>query len=237
MMSSGLEAIARISHELLAEPEELPTLERVATMAVETIDGCDYCGVSIRRGRGRVETPAATHSVVEQCDELQYELSEGPCLDAIWVEDVYVVDDMSTDKRWPNWCPRAAALGIGSILSVRMSTPSATLGGLNMYAAKPHAFTTTDVDVAHIYAANAAAALGAAQQVTGLRTALNTRHLIGVAQGILIQRYGLSLDRSFEVLRRYSSQQNVKLREVANLVVERGGLPGDEVEDQADVPQ
>jgi GAF domain-containing protein len=228
MPPPNLEAIARITHELLAEPKEKPTLERVVRMAIETIDGCDYAGVSLRRGKGRVETPAATHQVVADCDALQYELSEGPCLDAISHRDTYVVKDTRTDPRWPTWCPRAAELGIGSILSVRLASTSETLGALNLYAARHDSFTSDDVDVAHVYASNAAVALVAAKRISGLETALETRHLIGVAQGILMQRYGLSLDRAFEVLRRYSSQTNIKLRDVAAKVVARGGLPEDE---------
>lgn len=225
MPPADLEALARLSHELLAEPTEEPTLGRVVRMALEAVHSCDYAGVSLRKGRDHVETRAASHSIVSECDALQYELSEGPCLDAIWLGDIYVVTDTRTDGRWPTWCPRAADLGIGSILSVRLASTSGTLGALNMYAAAANAFGNDDVDVAHVYASNAAAALAAARTITGLESALRTRHLIGIAQGILMQRYGLSMDRAFEVLRRYSSQTNVKLRDVASNVVSSGALP------------
>ncbi len=225
MAQPNVEMIARISHELLTEPEEEPTLERVVKMAVEAIDACDYAGVSLCRERGRVETPASTHNIVQECDALQYELSEGPCLDAIRLQEIYLVVDTGKDLRWPHWCPGAAALGIGSILSLRLASTSDTIGALNLYAAQPDAFSNDDIDVAQVYASNAAAALVAAQKISGLQTALQTRHLIGVAQGIIMQRYGLSLDRSFEVLRRYSSRTNVKLRGVAAMVVQSGGLP------------
>jgi AmiR/NasT family two-component response regulator len=51
--------------------------------------------------------------------------------------------------------------------------------------------------------------------VEGLRTAMRSRHLIGIAQGMLMERHGLSQDAAFEVLRRYSQIHNVKLRDVA----------------------
>jgi AmiR/NasT family two-component response regulator len=55
--------------------------------------------------------------------------------------------------------------------------------------------------------------------------AVDSRKLIGQAQGILMERYDLDQDRAFEVLRRYSRDSNVKLREVAQLVVDTRQLP------------
>jgi len=58
-----------------------------------------------------------------------------------------------------------------------------------------------------------------------LRRAIDGRHMIGMAQGILMERFKLDADQSFSVLRRYSQDRNVKLREVANQLVESRTLP------------
>jgi AmiR/NasT family two-component response regulator len=58
---------------------------------------------------------------------------------------------------------------------------------------------------------------------------VQSRHVIGVAQGIIMHRYDMTLEASFEVLRRYSSHSNRKLRDVAQLVVEQRMLPADYV--------
>lgn len=84
--------------------------------------------------------------------------------------------------------------------------------------------STADRDplTAH-YAARAAEA---ERLLAELRAAVETRGVIGQAQGILMERFGLDADRAFGVLRRYSQDGNVKLRHVAeHLVVERQ-LPG-----------
>ena len=152
-------------------------------------------------------------------DELQYEFDEGPCLDAIWVQDQSVIEDMATETRWPNWAPRAAALGIGSVLSVRLATADHVVGGLNLYSKHAQAYTDDAITTAHVYAAHASNAIAVTEQVTGLQTALQSRHSIGLAQGLMMYRYGLTEDAAFQVLRRLSSHNNRKLRDVAADVI------------------
>jgi len=216
---------ARVSQDLMREQEEAPTLQRVAERAVEIVGPVDHCGISLRRRRRRVETVASTSDLARQCDLLQYELGEGPCLEAVWDESSYLCPDTRTDRRWPRWGPRVAEAGIGSVLAIRLSTDKESLGALNLYAVEAGAFTQDDVDLALIYAAHATNAMSTARLVTGLTTAVQSRHLIGVAQGILMNHYGLGMQDAFEVLRRYSSQANVKLRDIAQVVVDAGGLP------------
>lgn len=54
---------------------------------------------------------------------------------------------------------------------------------------------------------------------------MRSRHVIGIAQGILMQRYGMGEGTAFEVLRRYSNQDNVKLRDLAQRVIAERALP------------
>jgi GAF domain-containing protein len=173
----------------------------------------------MRDGKDRVDTPAATNALVEQLDAYQYELREGPCLDAVFVDDSYTIKNMSTEDRWPNWAPRAAALGVMSSLSIRLVAPRGSLGALNLYAEALHAFDDEDVLAAHIFARHASIAITSTQEVEGQATAVLTRHSIGMAQGLLMQRYGLTAERSLRFLARVSQDNNIKLRDVAGKVV------------------
>ena len=96
---------------------------------------------------------------------------------------------------------------------------------LNLYATSPLAFAPQDVDIALVYTIHAANALTSARLASGLQLVVHSRHLIGVAQGILMGTHQLSMEQSFELLRTYSSQENVKLRDLAQVVVEIGRLP------------
>jgi ANTAR domain/GAF domain len=218
-------AFARISQQLLAEPEAERTLQAVVDLAVESIDACDYAGISLRH-RKRVETPAASDPLVVQLDGWQYELQEGPCLDAVFVEDVYVIEDMNSEDRWPNWAPRAASLGIQSVLSVRLATEINLVGGLNLYSKSLFAYDEDQILTAGIYAAHAASAIATTSEIGGLHTALQTRHRIGMAQGLLMQRYHLNEDQAFQFLRRISQDANVKLSDVATKVIDEAKANG-----------
>jgi hypothetical protein len=218
-------AFARLSQELLALPEVEHTLREVVDLAVETIDGCDFAGITMRHG-DKVETPAASDPLVDLLDGWQYELDEGPCLDAVFVDDVYVIEDMNSEDRWPNWAPKAVGLGVQSVLSVRLATQKDVVGSLNLYSRAPLAYDEDQILTASIYAAHAANAIAATGQIGGLNTALQTRHKIGIAQGLLMQRYQLDEDQAFQFLRRISQDANVKLHNVATKVINEATRDG-----------
>lgn len=199
------------------------TLDRVVEYA-QHATACDDAGLMLLHGRGRVETAVATNERVMQADKLQTALGEGPCIRAIWNRDVFVVDDTSTDERFPEWGPKVADLGLRSILTVRLHTLNSTVGALNLYGNEPGAFDEDDCDVADIFGRHASIALASAREEDGLRQAIGARHLIGQAQGILMERFGLDADRAFALLRRYSRDNNVKLREVARRIIDSGRL-------------
>jgi len=217
---------AEVSSGLLSESTEDLTFDAVVGRAVELVPGCDASSITLRRRRNQVETIASTDSDVETLDAAQYALDEGPCLDAAFERGTVVAPDLADEPRWPRWVARARELGLGGTIAVRLHTDRETLGALNLYSRTRGAFDDQAVDIALIFAAHATDAMSKARLVTGLRAALESRHVIGIAQGVLAVKYGISYERAFEVLHRYSNDTNTKLRDVAALVTERHDLPG-----------
>jgi GAF domain-containing protein len=215
------------------------TLQQIVDFAVLTVEGCDAAGISLLTG-SRVTTPVYSHPVALEVDSVQYETGEGPCLDAITKEAMVSAEDLAEDPRWPIFGPRAATLGMRSLLSCRLSAnANGTLGALNLYAGLPRAYGVIDRTTALIFATHAGIALGAAEaledatvslnteihRVENLRGALASREVIGQAEGILIERERITADQAFAVLRRASQHLNIKLREVAQYVVDTGEIP------------
>ena len=58
-----------------------------------------------------------------RADQLQYELGEGPCLDAVWEQDTFRIDDLTVEPRYGDWSRRVVAeTGIRSSLSLQLFT-------------------------------------------------------------------------------------------------------------------
>ena len=219
-------AFARLSEDIMGEGDEASTLQRVVDRCVAEVPACDHASVSLHRRKGSKRVFAGSSPVAEHCLRLQEELGEGPSVQAWSGDDAQLVRDTKNETRWPIWC-RAIAKeeGIGSLLSLRLTAADGPLGVLNLYAVGPNAFSEDDMDIALVFASHAAMAMNSSRKVTGLQTAVESRHLIGVAQGLLMARHELTVEQAFELLRRYSSTGNIKLRDLAAEVVRQRGLP------------
>jgi GAF domain-containing protein len=217
--------LATAARALAEEPSTLSTLERAVHVASELVEGCDLAGISVVRG-GQVDTPAASHEALRRMDELQFEMEEGPCRDALKQHEVVLVSDLAEDPRWPRWGPQMVEeLGVRSSLSLRLFLEGDDLGALNLYGYEPDAFDQEDLLDGLVLAAHAAVALANTLEQDQLKRALDTRRVIGEATGMLRERFDLSTDQAFGVLKRVSSEQNIKLFRVAHYLVETGHLP------------
>lgn len=214
---------ADLARALRAAQSTEQTADQVVEHALVAL-GAHHGGLTLIRARDRLETIAPSGDEVVRADELQYRLREGPCYGS-WRGSL-ASQDLHVEARWPQWAPAATELGIAALLVAELSdTDGHRLGALNLYWKEPVTLTSDDLAYVSIFATHAAIALVASLQATHLNTALDTRKVIGQAQGILMERHNLSTEQAFEVLRRYSQQHNMKLREVAHQLVETRKLP------------
>jgi len=210
---------AEMALELHAEATLADTLARIVDFAQQAL-ACDQAGILLVHSRAKLETMLATNDAVERSHDLQRKLDEGPCLDAIEGEPVYVSGDVENDIRWPRWGSEVAPLGLRSVISVRLASQNRRYGSLNLYAPVVDAWEEGDVDVARVFARHASVAVATAHHEAGLKVAADTRNVIGQAQGILMERFGIDADRSFAVLSRLSQARNLKLRSLAEQLVQ-----------------
>lgn len=196
------------------------TLDAIVRAAKETVPGFQHIGISTIHRNGRIETQAATGQLVWDLDALQYSLDQGPCVSSIRGDGIVVAPHIRHDQRWPQYVPQAAELGLRSQLALRLHNDKETLGGLNLYSTDSDDVTEDAVHVAGLFATHAAIALGRSRYEHQLNDAISTRKVIGQAIGIVMERYNISEDRAFHFLARASSTSNVKLRDVAQEIVQ-----------------
>jgi GAF domain-containing protein len=222
------ERLAAIARDLLNEPDVQHTLQRVVEAAAANLDGGLWVSVSLVKQRREVETPASSDDRATRADQLQYETGEGPCLDAIWQQETFRIDDMTTTEHYPKWTRAVAEqTPIRSSLSLQLFTDEEqnSLGALNLYSPHPAAFDGGTRGEALAFAAQAAVALRSAQTEEHLRSAMETRTVIGQAQGILMERLKITAEQAFRVLSTLSQERNEKLRDVARRLAETGEIP------------
>jgi GAF domain-containing protein len=196
------------------------TLDAIARTARQNIPGFDDVGISLVHSNGVIETKAATGDLVWKLDALQYDLSEGPCVSSLHEEPVIVADHIAHSQRWPQYVPEAVKLGLKAQMALRLYVDDdGTIGGINLYSTTSEDIEPHAPQLAQVFAAQAAVALGHRQEVHHLNEALASRQAIGEAIGVLIERYKLDQQGAFNFLVRLSNHRNVKLRDVAASVV------------------
>jgi hypothetical protein len=223
-------ALTQTVASLLSVATVQDTLDQVVSLAVDTIEGCDFAGIFVLRGHA-VTTPVSTDPLVIEADDLQHRLNQGPCLDALAEGTVFYADDLGDDVRWPRFGPEAVALGVRSLLALPLLFDGAP-GALNLYARYPQAFGVIDRGRGLLLASMAGMAFSSARshedeerRAAQLHAALATRELIGQAQGILMERERITSDQAFDILRRASQHLNLKLRDIAQSLIDTGLTP------------
>jgi hypothetical protein len=194
--------------EMAARPDVSTTLEGAVDMGVESVAHCDMAGVSVVDG-DRIRTLAASSHQLRVVDELQFQVREGPCYDALRLHEFVSAHDLSRDERWPRWGARLVETsGLHSVLSYRLFTTERSLDVLNLYAFQPSAFDHDDVLEGHVVSAVAAVVVAASMKESQLERALRTRTVIGQATGMLMERFGLGAEQAFGVMQRISQSHN-----------------------------
>ena len=220
-----LDALQKLSSLLESEDSLERTLQIVADLSVAALPGCDAAGVTLRVN-GEDMTAAGSDEFALEIDKIQYDLGGGPCIHALEQGEIVRIDSISEETRWPEFRDRAAEKDLRSSLSHPLKA-NGSVGALNLYARSERAFDAAAAAVSEIFAKQASIALQNAQTYLvarrlseQLNEALQSRDIIGQAKGILMEREGIDDEEAFDMLRAISQNANVKLRDVAERLVE-----------------
>ena len=220
--ASGIEELASV---LFSEETLESILDRVVQVAVDLLDPIVAASVTLS-GDQRYRTIAWSDEGALRVDEVQYTVGRGPCLEAVRTGEPTELDETAHAETWPETISAAHTEGWEGIVALPLiAGRSGTVGALNLYTKEAGAldelrFTANlFARYAAVLIANARAYDDASNLAGGLREAMTTREVIGVAKGILIERHGLGWDAAFDELRDRSQRTNEKLRDVAAAIV------------------
>lgn len=213
------DALTIAAKEIHAAVGVQETLDAVVRAASCSLPGLNLAGISVGYADGRLETLAASEDLVNKLDQAQYDAGQGPCLYAMDAETVVRVEHARDDERWPGFMVPAVALGLRSMLGVRLHVDEVEMAALNLYSTETDTLDENIEDYAELFATYAALGLGRARREDQLSEALVSRRVIGQATGIVMERYSVDEQRAFRYLTRVSNDTNVKLRDLAAQIV------------------
>lgn len=204
---------------LVAADDFTAITERFVNRIVRTIPDCDDALVTVRSTAG-VET-------VHSSRDLGFDpLTPGPIVEAVTFREPRRLGDVVVDQRWPAFATQLVNAGYRSSLSLPLSTSGDDSAVLTLLSRQAEQFDESTYDIVLLLTLHAGVAFDNAslyrdsqELVTQLRTALRTRSLVGRAQGLLMRDRGYDSATAFEVLKRFSQNKNVKLRDLAARLV------------------
>ena len=88
------QALRDVARSLEAEPDLQHVLAAIVASVTDTVPGAEQAGVSLREGK-LLQTVASTSDLTKRINNIEQELDEGPCLQALLDHHSYRIDDMS----------------------------------------------------------------------------------------------------------------------------------------------
>jgi transcriptional regulator with GAF, ATPase, and Fis domain len=232
--AKALSALARFQ---VADGTVGDTLNRIAEITLEAMPSASIVGMTMLGDDEQPTTAIYTNPESPEIDAAQYREGKGPCLDAWRTKRVFRVDRVEEcADEYPAFAAACKEHGVLSTLSLPMISGDVAVGAMNLYADVPEGFSDDDeamgVDLAGAAGsvlANVSAYWTAFDLSQQLNEAMKTRAVIEQAKGMIMARSpGMTADDAFDLLRTASQRENVKLRLIAQRIVDRRPPPSAE---------
>lgn len=221
------DCLAALTHFFVGSGTLEETLQRVVDLTHEALEPADMVAITLPV-ENRRRTAIYTDELAVEVDQAQYEANDGPCVDAFEERRITSIDDTHEPGKWPEFRRTAAEHGIRSTMALPLIVNDATIGAMNLYARRAGAFSEVDVQLGMQFATQAAVVLANAQAYWDARElggrlgdAMEHRAVIEQAKGILMGTQGCTADKAFDILVRASQRENVKLRVLAQRLVDQ----------------
>jgi transcriptional regulator with GAF, ATPase, and Fis domain len=225
------EVLAGFAQLLLADHTVQDILDRLAEHCTELLP-IHGIGVLLSVDGGHeLSVATASTPIGEIVEQLEVDLREGPCSDAVRTgEQVLVPDLEAVADRYPRFAPVALDAGVRSIHGLPMSARTGIVGALNIIAVERILLTPAQIataqllaDTALAYLVNRRASDDSSRLSTQLQHALDSRVVVEQAKGRLAERHDETVDDAYERIRRHARSNQVTARAVAEAVL-RGDL-------------
>jgi GAF domain-containing protein len=203
------------------------TAQHVADLARNSLDFCDGVGMQLVDRNG-LSARVFTDTRSSQLDALQDRLDDGPCVEALRTGELYDLEPVTSDERWPSFGPSARQAGLIACLALPLIARGERIGVLNLYAWPVGGFAGWDRQHCRDFARQASIFLASAQVyarrqviIADLREQLALPDdLVHQAHGVLMALGNASLDEAMARLSELADTQGSTLEVAAQSVLD-----------------
>lgn len=224
-MSAAVESFAQLADAIIGNTDPMEFLQQV-TLTSATVFDTAVAGVLLSDERGALRVAAA--SAEQALELLQRQADEGPPPECVRTGRPIVVADLETCvERWPDFVAQARSTGLAWSLAVPMRLRTESVGVLTVSGAQPVVADAAAVRLGQALADMATIGLLQTRTmcpretiVEQLQTTINDRVIVEQAKGVIAERLGLDMDRSFALLRGSARKEGRRLPDLARAVVD-----------------
>jgi GAF domain-containing protein len=175
---------------------------------------------------------AASDEGSRRLEDAQRRAGEGPCVDALVLDETVATSDVMRDERWPGLLDQLGDSDVRAVLGMPIHLAGAAVGSINLYRDEPYEWQPAEADGVASFAGLVerlfATALKASRQeelARQLQHALDHRVAIERAVGVIMARRSVDPPAAFETLRKLARDRRRPAFEVAAKILERRELP------------
>jgi len=213
----------------MVDPGGVVETQRLCDVCVE-VTGATGAGIMLMSGdipRGSVCTSDAVSTLIEQ---LQYELGEGPCVDAYHLDRPVSEPDLAdaATSRWPAFTGPVVDAGARAVFGFPLQVGAVRLGALNLYFDTPGSLTDEQHADAMLLAGIVAQALMLLQAgappgavATELEANADFQYVVHQASGMVAAQLEVTIGQALIRLRAHAFGNDRPLTDVARDVVDR----------------
>jgi hypothetical protein len=216
-----LEAVVSLVDNVLDDFDVVDLLTELTERCADLLD-IAAAGFLLADPLGQLRLLAATSTQTRELELFQLQADEGPCVECYATgHPVSVADLRAATARWPRFVPAALEAGVASVHAVPMRAAGIVLGSLGLFGSRPGELNESDLLVGQTLAHVACVAIlqesapTPSTVIPQLRSALIQRVVVEQAKGYLRERFDISVDEAFTLLRRYARTHGDHLSDVA----------------------
>lgn len=221
VLARDLAALTRLRDDTSTES----VLRGLTTTLAGGVPGCS--GGSAEQWRDDRVLVSGSHSELIMLVEGERTLGQGPSIEARRSGRRVAVSDVLRDARWPRYGGLATRWGVRSVLVLPIEVAPVLLI-VGLYSVRPDAFSPQGAaPLADMLSQQVRVAMAnlwdfeeARTDAAQMQEALAGRSIIDQAKGIIMKTSGCSAEAAFEELRRVSQHHQVKVADLAKLLVE-----------------